>query len=88
MPTPKKKKIEQKFSYAVGRPWYPEEVNSSVCFYMYGSEIHNGTIEDAKVFRDYCNRVSEGEHKEAKKKGPAPKYRIYQVVEIPGSEDL
>jgi hypothetical protein len=83
-----KKKIETKFTYAIGRPWYPEKPDSTICFYMYGSEIFNGTLTDAKTFRDYCNGVSERDHKEEKKKGPAPKYRIYQVVEIPGSEDL
>ena len=83
-----KMEIETKFTYAVGRPWYPEQPDSPICFYAYGREIFDGTLTDAKEFRDYCNRVAERNHKEEKKKGPAPKYRIYRVVEILGSEDL
>lgn len=83
-----KKKVEQKFRYAVGRPWDLEKPEEGVCFYTYGSEIHYGTLENAIHFRDYCNREAERSHKERKEKGKPPKYRIYQVVEIPGSEDL
>ena len=71
------KTIDSKASYVVGRPWHPNNSNSAICTYTYFGEVHHGTIGEAIEFRDYCN-----------KKNPKEKYRIYQVVEVPGSEDF
>jgi hypothetical protein len=81
-----KKKEQQKFSYAVGRPWDPEDPKSSICIYAYHSEVHFGTMEEAKQFRTYVNEQTARDHKTEKKSGKPPKYRIYQLIEIPDSE--
>ena len=63
-----------KFNYAIGRPWHPEEENSEISFYTYGSQIDYGSMADAEKFLDYCNsRLEESDEN---------KYSIYRVVKI------
>ncbi len=86
--TKKVDKIEKYFEYAVGRPWKPEDPNSSISFYAYGGQIQHGSLAHAIKFRDYCNDQEAADHKREKKPGKPPKYRIYQIVEIPDSENF
>jgi hypothetical protein len=85
MPTAKKKP-ETKFLYAVGHPRNENDPSEGVAFYYNCGEIHHGTLKNALNFRDYCNSQEELNHKLYKRKGKPSKYRVYQVVEVPGSE--
>lgn len=70
------KKDSEKFSYCVGTPWHPEDENSSICVYAYGSEVHHGTMEDAEGFKRYV----EGQNKDKK-------YHIYKLVKVECDHD-
>jgi hypothetical protein len=56
----------EEFQYVVASRW-DEEVSwgsvGNLCIYSAGSEIQQGTDEDAKSFLGYVNKMSEGEHK-------------------------
>jgi len=83
---PKKKYVEKPFTFAVGKPWYPEDPNSSICIYAYGSEVFHGTMSSAIQFRDYCNaQAAMTKKKKDIDKNP---YKIYQLVEIPNSDNV
>jgi hypothetical protein len=73
----KKLVAETKFNYGVGKPWNPEDPNSSVGLYSYGTQIFHGSLTQAINFRDSCNRDDRDPER-----GP---YRIYQLTEIPNS---
>lgn len=74
----KKKTEAPAANYVVGRPWFPGTDNPMICTYTHhGFEVHFGTMAEAIGLRDYCNRQV-----------PKEKYRIYQIVEVPGSEDF
>lgn len=68
------KKIPKKFNYAVGRYW--EGDNGSVGCYAYGSEVHYGTMADARNFLAYVQS-------QKKTKSEQKQYKIFQLVEIP-----
>lgn len=63
-----KKEPEREFSFCVGRPW-PK--SKSLCIYMRGSQVHYGTMTDAKRFRDYVNGQTKEEN------------FIYELVKVP-----
>jgi hypothetical protein len=63
---------EEKFSYCIGRPWYPEDPNSSICTYAYGSTVFHGTAEQAEGMRKFI----EGRCDEEKK------YSVYKLVKV------
>lgn len=86
----KNKEVQPKSHYAIGHPWDPTDPNSTVAFYAYGGEIFHGTMKSAIATRDQFNRAEkyEREYYPAQKRKPVQKYRIYQVVEVPGSADF
>lgn len=61
---------EEEFSYCIGRPWYPDKLDSAICVYSYGSSVFHGTMENARGMRDFI----EGREDE--------KYGIYKLVKI------
>jgi len=79
----KKTKKDETFAFVVGHEWETGGIGA----YAYGSEVHNGTMEDAKSFlkyvEDQSNRQGEGGDfalpPEFKKK---IKYKIYKLVEV------
>jgi len=55
----------EKLNYCVGRPWPKSPSNpdgTSLCIYMYGSQVKHGTMEDAEGFRDYVNEKTKEEN--------------------------
>ena len=71
-----KKKQAKKFNYAVGFYW--EGDSGSVGCYAYHSEVHYGTMEDAKNFLKYVQGQGAKE-----KKADRKDYKIFQLVEVP-----
>lgn len=69
----KKKAEKRRFNYAVGQY---QESGSVSCYMSYSSEVHFGTLKEAKDFRDYCN-------KQAKKDKEPKDYKIFMLVEVP-----
>jgi hypothetical protein len=60
--------------YVIARRWEPEDPESSLCIYTYGSEIQRGTLKDAKDMLAYVKRQS-------KRDGdPHKEYSIYEVA--------
>lgn len=48
--------MAEEFNYCVGCPWKPEMGDdSSLSIYTYHGEVHYGTLEEAKNFREYVN---------------------------------
>lgn len=79
---------EQKFHYAIGKPWDGANPNRSVGFYTYGSEIFYGTMNEAIEARDSFNAKAKSSFffdADDKSRGG---YRIYMVSEIPNSEHM
>lgn len=79
---------EQKFHYAIGKPWDGANPNGSVGFYTYGSEIFYGTMNEAIEARDSFNAKAKSSFffdADDKSRGG---YRIYMVSEIPNSEHM
>jgi hypothetical protein len=70
----KTKPKDQKFNYAVGQYW--EGNSGSVGCYMSGSEVHFGTLKEAKAFRDYCNKQPSLDNEPRD-------YKIFMLVEVP-----
>lgn len=67
-------------NFVVGRPWYPEsKTDTAIC--VYGSQVHYGTMESAINFKLFVERQQQFS-------GDKRKYKIYQLVEVPGSEDF
>jgi hypothetical protein len=64
-------KQEEKFSYCIGRPWHPDDPNSAIGTYAYGSEVFHGTTEDAEKMKEFLEGRSEGK-----------KFNIYKLVKI------
>lgn len=64
------KKEKNKFNYAVGHYW--EGANGSVGCYACGSQIHFGTLKDAKNYLKYVEAQS-----------PEYTWKIFQLVEVP-----
>lgn len=65
------------FSFCVGRPWPKSADNpngTSICVYAHGTEVHHGTMADAKIFLGHANGQT------------GKKNRIYKLV--PVSEKL
>jgi len=63
---------EEEFSYCIGRPWHPEDPNSSICTYAYGSTVFHGTVKDSENMRDFLQgRCESGE-----------KYSVYKLVKV------
>jgi hypothetical protein len=78
---------EQKFHYAIGKPWRGDEPHGSIGFYTYGSEIFYGTLNEAIGMRDSFNEKSKESYfgsDDASRGG----YRIYQLSEVPNSEHM
>lgn len=60
-------------NYVIARPWYPEDPDSGLCIYAYGSEIQmDGSLEDARRLLDYVKRNSDREERKH--------YAIYEVT--------
>lgn len=75
---------EQKFHFAIGKPWNPDDPNGSVGFYTYMTEIHYCTLNEAIDLRDQFNIKNKiSFYPNDKTRGG---YRIYQVAEVPNSE--
>ena len=71
-----KKKQAKQFNYAIGSYWEGE--SGSVGCYAYHSEVHYGTMEEAKNFLKYVQGKNKSEPKDKRKD-----YRIFQLVEVP-----
>jgi hypothetical protein len=71
-----KKKQAKKFNYAVGFYW--EGDSGSVGCYYSGSEVHYGTLEEAKNFLTYVNNKQK-----VRPKAERNEYKIFQLVEVP-----
>lgn len=69
-----KKKQAKQFNYAVGHYWEGE--SGSVGCYAYHSEVHYGTMEDARNFLTYVQS-------QKKTKAEKAKYKIFQLIEVP-----
>jgi len=67
----KKKPIEIPFSYCIGGPWEPNDPNSPIYTYAYGSEIFYGTTKEAKAMKKFIEGCDHGQ-----------KYDIYKLVKI------
>jgi len=63
---------EEKFNFVIGRLWNNGE--SNLCVYTYFGEVHYGTLEDARNFRDTINNRTD-DHK--------GEYKIYKVSSTP-----
>jgi hypothetical protein len=70
-----KKKQAKQFNYAVGFYWEGE--SGSVGCYAYHSEVHYGTLKEAKDFQKYCRNQQKSEPKDQRRD-----YRIFQLVEV------
>jgi hypothetical protein len=66
----------KKFNYAVGFYW--EDEAGSVGCYAYHSEVHYGTMEEAKNFQKYCQ-----DQQKSKPRDQRRDYRIFQLIEVP-----
>lgn len=66
------KNEDKKFSFVIGRRWYPKGTDTSICAYSYGADVHYGTIKDAKQLKKYAEMREEGKKK----------YKIYKLVEV------
>jgi hypothetical protein len=51
------KKLPEKFSFCVGRPWpkhlCSEPSEDNICVYAYGSQVHYGSMDDAQAMLSY-----------------------------------
>jgi hypothetical protein len=74
MNTRSSKKTAKQFNYAVGFYW--QDDNGSVGCYAHGSEVHYGTMEDARNFLAYVQS-------QKKTRAEKAKYKIFQLVEVP-----
>jgi hypothetical protein len=72
----KTKKEEKKFNYAVGHYW--SNGNGSVGCYCLFSEVHFGTMKNAKNFLEYVKEKDKTERKENRKD-----WKIFMLVEVP-----
>lgn len=70
-----KKKQAKKFNYAVGFYW--DEDGGSVGCYASGSEVHFGTLKEARNFREYCQNRPDNTSDNKRQ------YKIFQLVEVP-----
>jgi hypothetical protein len=59
------------FSYCIGKPWFPEDPNSSICVYSYGSAVFYGSEKDSEGMKKFI----EGRDK-------PNKYSVYKLVKI------
>lgn len=63
---------EEKFSYCIGKPWHPEDPNSTISTYSYGATVFSGTMEDAEGMRKFIEgRCDSGD-----------KYSIYKLIKV------
>lgn len=77
---------EQKFHFAIGKPWSATDPHGSVGFYTYGSEIFYCTLNEAIGLRDSFNeKAKTGFFPDDTSRGT---YRIYQLSEVPNSEHM
>ena len=64
-------KMEEEFSYCIGKPWEPENPNSPIKTYAYGSTVFHGTLKEAKRMKKFIEgRAEDG------------KYFIYKLVKL------
>ena len=70
------KKKAKEFNYAVGFYW--KDDSGAVGCYAYGSEVHYGTLEEAKNFLTYVNNKQK-----VRPKAERNEYKIFQLVEVP-----
>ncbi len=66
--------MAEKFNYCVGRPWEQEAGGDgeNLSIYAYHSEVHYGTLEEARDFREYVNNQTKEEN------------HIYKLVKMEG----
>jgi len=63
--------MKEKFSYCIGKPWEPENPNSSIKAYAYGATVFHGTLKEAKRMKKFIEgRAEDG------------KYFIYKLIKI------
>lgn len=62
---------DKQFSYCVGRPWHPEDVDSSICVYAYGSQVHHGSMANAEDLREFVDEQD-----------PIHKHFIYKLEKV------
>ena len=74
-PNMAKKKQAKKFNYAVGFYW--EGDSGPVGCYANGTEVHFGSIEDARNYQTYCQNQPDNKGKDKRQ------YKIFQLVEVP-----
>lgn len=65
----------KEFNYAVGFYW--EGGTGSVGCYASGSEVHYGSLEEARNFQTYCQNRDDNKGKYKRD------YKIFQLVEVP-----
>ncbi len=65
------KNKKQKFSFCIGQPWFPEDPNSAIGVYSYGSTVFYGSDKDA-----------EGMKKIIEARDKPNKYNIYKLVKL------
>lgn len=77
------KKSEPKFNYAVGFYWNGKD--GSVGCYASGSEVHFGTLKEAKDYREYCQRQAKRDKERGDFIGDKVEreYKVFMLVEVP-----
>ena len=75
---------DENFDFVIAKKWYPDDPDSSLCIYTYGSEIQQGNMEEAQSFLDYVKMMTEFDNKRESiiKKQPLDpnEYKIYKVT--------
>ena len=59
--------MNEKIDYVIARKW----PNGSLCCYAYGSQVFNGTIEEAQSMKEFINSRCDEEHE--------GEYKIYRI---------
>ncbi len=55
--------MEEEFSFFIGKPWEPDNPNSSIKTYAYGSTVFHGTLNEAKNTKKFIEeRAEDGEY--------------------------
>lgn len=65
------KNEKEKISYCIGRPWYPDDINSSICVYSYRESVFYGSEKDANNIKKFIEGIEKPK-----------KYNVYKLVKL------